>query len=256
MYEEREYREWVRHDDLVAFRVMEEETDLMVSGDTDLSDAAAEAISLYRKQIKGYILKDRKFLTALKPVKVRDDAPEIVREMAEAARIVGVGPMASVAGVIAERVGGDLLKLSKQIIVENGGDIFIRTSRERLLGIYAGGSPFTGRLALRIAPEQTPLGICTSSGTVGHSLSFGRADAAIILSRWTALADAAATATGNRVKTEADIQKGIDFARDVEGVEGVVVIVGKKIGAWGKVELVGYDCADINKGTSGERPQQ
>ena len=238
MYEEREYRKWVRHDDLVAVKVMEEETDLLVSGDSDLSAAAAESISLYRNQIKGYMLKDREFGTALKPVKVRDDAPEIVKEMAKAARIVGIGPMASVAGVMAERVGRDLLKLSQQIIVENGGDIFVKTNSERLLGIYAASSPFTGKLALKVKPEQTPLGVCTSSGTVGHSLSFGKADAAIVLSKWTALADAAATATGNVVETEADVQKGVDFARDIEGVEGVLVIFGDKIGAWGSIELV------------------
>lgn len=238
MYEERKYREWVRHDDLVAVRVVEEETDLLVSGDIDLSAAAAEAITKYRKQLKEYISKDRKFQLALKPLGVSDDAPEIVKEMAEAARIVGVGPMASVAGAMAERVGRDLLGLGEQIIVENGGDIFIKTSSKRLLGIYAGDSPFTGRLALQIDPDQTPLGICTSSGTVGHSLSFGRADAVVVLSKWTALADAAATATGNLVKTEDDVQKAVDFARAIEGVEGLVVIIGEKIGAWGKIEIV------------------
>ena len=238
MYEERKYREWVRHDDLVAVRVVEEETDLLVSGDIDLSAAAAEAITKYRKQLKEYISKDRKFQLALKPLGVSDDAPEIVKEMAEAARIVGVGPMASVAGAMAERVGRDLLGLSEQIIVENGGDIFIKTSSKRLLGIYAGDSPFTGRLALQIDPDQTPMGICTSSGTVGHSLSFGRADAVVVLSKWTALADAAATATGNLVKTEDDVQKAVDFARAIEGVEGLVVIIGEKIGAWGKIEIV------------------
>jgi ApbE superfamily uncharacterized protein (UPF0280 family) len=239
MYEERKYREWIRHDDLVAVRVVEEETDLLVSGDIGLSAAAAEAIAKYRKQIKVYIVRDRKFQSALEPVEVEEDAPEIIKEMAEAARIAGVGPMASVAGAVAERVGRDLLGLSQQIIVENGGDIFIKTSSKRLLGIYAGSSPFTGKLALRIDPDQTPLGICTSSGTVGHSLSFGRADAVVVLSEWTALADAAATATGNLVKAGEDVQKAVDFARAIEGVEGVVVIVGKKIGAWGKIEIVG-----------------
>lgn len=239
VYEEREYREWVRHDDLVAVRVVEEETDLLVSGDADLSAAAAEAIAKYRKQIKGYILGDKRFQSALEPVVVKDDAPEIVKEMAEAARIVGVGPMASVAGAMAERVGSDLLCISKQVIVENGGDIFVNTSTERFLGIYAGSSPFTGKLALKIEPDRTPLGICTSSGTVGHSLSFGKADAAIVLSKWTALADAAATATGNLVKTEEDIQKAVEFAKAIEGIEGVVVIMGDKIGVWGKIEIVG-----------------
>jgi len=238
MYEERRYREWVKHDDLVVFRVVEEETDLLISGDADLSAAAAEAVAMYRKQLKEYIAGDRKFLLTLEPMEVKEDAPEIVKEMAEAAKIAGVGPMAAVAGAVAERVGRDLLRLSKQIIVENGGDIFIKTSRKRLLGVYAGSSPFTGKLALQIKPDQTPIGVCTSSGTVGHSLSFGKADAAIILSKWTALADAVATATGNLAKREEDIQKAVNFARSIEGIEGVVVIMDKKIGAWGKIEIV------------------
>ncbi len=239
MYEKRKYREWVKPDDLTAVKVIQEETDLLVSGDVDLSVAAAAAIAKYRNQIKGYIVRNKGFQPALEPVEVSDEAPEIIKEMSRAASIVGVGPMASVAGAVAERVGRDLLKLSKQIIVENGGDIFIKTAGERLLGIYAGSSPFTGKLALKIKPDQTPLGICTSSGTVGHSLSFGKADAAIVLSKWTALADAAATATGNLVKTEDDVQKGVEFAKAIEGVEGVVVIMGEKIGAWGKIEIVG-----------------
>lgn len=238
MYEERKYREWVKHDDLVAVRAMEDETDLMISGDVDLSDEAMEAISRYREQVKGYISKNSNFQSSLKPIDVKNDAPDIVKEMAKAAKIAGIGPMASVAGAMAEQVGHYLLNYSKQIIVENGGDIFIKTTEERLLGIYAGDSPFTGKLALRIEPDKTPLGVCTSSGTIGHSLSFGKADAAIILSKWTALADAVATATGNIIKTEDDIQKGVDFAREIEGIEGVLVIVDKKIGAWGKIEIV------------------
>ena len=238
MYEERKYRKWVKHEDLIAVRVAEEETDLLVSGDIDLSDATAKAIAKYRKQLKEYIAKDKEFHSALKPVEVKYNAPKMVKEMAKAGRIVGVGPMASVAGVMAERVGRDLLGISKQIIVENGGDIFIKTSKERLLGIYASNSPFTGKLALKIKPAQTPMGICTSSGTVGHSLSFGKADAAIIMSKWTALADAAATATGNLVQTEEDIQKAIEFAISIKGVEGAIVIIGEKIGAWGKIEVV------------------
>lgn len=238
MYEERTYREWVRQADLVTFEVVDGETDLLISADIDLSAEALEYIAGYRKQLKEYIARDVRFLKTLEPMELKDDAPDIAEEMIKAAKLAGVGPMAAVAGAIAERVGRDLLKFSKQIIIENGGDIFIKSNTQRLMGIYAGKSPFTGKLALRIEGEQTPLGICTSSGTVGHSLSFGKADAVIILSKWTALADTVATATGNMVKTEEDIQKAIDFARNIEGIEGVIVIIGKKIGAWGKVEIV------------------
>ncbi len=238
MYEERKYREWVKNNELITTKVMEEETDILVSGAIDLSTQAGESVSKYRRQIKDYIRKCKNFLTALEPIEVYDDAPQIVKEMASAAKIANVGPMAAVAGALAEYVGNDLLKFSDQIIIENGGDIFMKVRNKKLMGIYAGNSPFTGKIGIQIEPEQTPIGICTSSGTVGHSLSFGRADAAVILSKRTALADAVATATGNIIKTEDDIHKGIDFAKSINGIEGVIIIVGSKIGIWGNVRIV------------------
>jgi uncharacterized protein len=158
--------------------------------------------------------------------------------MEEAGETVGVGPMAAVAGAFAEFVGRELLRFTTEVIVENGGDIFIKTGKKRLVGVYAGKSPYTGKIALQIEPADTPLGVCTSSGTVGHSLSFGKADAVIVLSPSTSLADAAATAIGNIVKEETDIQRALDFARGVAGLSGVVLIINDKMGVWGKVNLV------------------
>ena len=149
--------------------------------------------------------------------------------------------MAAVAGAIAGFVGRELLDFSPEVIVENGGDIYLRTLRRRTIGIFAGGSPLTGKLGLQIEPEDTPLGICTSSGTVGHSLSFGRADAVIVLADSATLADAAATAIGNRVSDVADIEKGIEFARGIGKLKGVVIIKDDKLGVWGEVKLVPTD---------------
>jgi hypothetical protein len=106
------------------------------------------------------------------------------------------------------------------------------------VGVYAGESPFTGKIALEIRPEETPLGVCTSSGTVGHSLSLGTADAVIVVSRSTALADAAATAIGNRVSTADDIDVAIGQAQTIDGLAGVVVIKEDRMGMWGNVKLV------------------
>ena len=144
-----------------------------------------------------------------------------------------MGPMAAVAGAISEFVGKGLLNFSSEVIVENGGDIFMQSQSDRIAGIYAGDSPLSQKIGLKIPAEDTPMGICTSSGKIGHSLSFGKADAVVILSKDTALADAAATAVGNIVISAGDIQKGINFAKMIEGVLGVVVIVEDKLGAWG-----------------------
>ncbi|GAI31340.1 unnamed protein product [marine sediment metagenome] len=150
---------------------------------------------------------------------------------------MGIGPMASVAGAIAEFVGSQLLDSSPEIIVENGGDIYLKSFGERLIGIYAGKSPLTGKIGLEINGQDTPMGICTSSGTVGHSLSRGKADAVIVLSKSAALADAAATAIGNLIIQPDDIPSGIEFAQGIDGLKGVIIIQGDKMGLWGEVKI-------------------
>jgi len=145
--------------------------------------------------------------------------------------------MAAVAGAIAEFVGSELLAFSPEVIVENGGDIYLRSLRKRVIGIYAGKSPLTGKIGLEINGADTPLGICTSSGTIGHSLSYGKADAVIALSKSAILADAAATAIGNLIKELADISSGIELAKSIEGLKGVIIIIGSNMGLWGEVKI-------------------
>ena len=238
MYEPRFYRLWSEDKDLVSFNVVVKETDLYIRAKHDLTAKAREVVIQQRAFIEDYIRQHPGFTVALKPFPVADDAPDIVREMAAAGDKVGVGPMAAVAGVIAEKVGRELLKLSPEVLVENGGDIFLRTLKKRRVGIYTGKPPFDGRIALEIKAGETPLGVCTSSGTVGHSLSFGSADAVIVLSACTALADAAATAIGNIIRENADIDSGTAFARKIEGLSGVAIIKDDRMALWGKIRLV------------------
>lgn len=238
-YEPRFYRDWSRDRDLISFTVTVKESDLHVRATRNLSRKALRVLLKHRGALEEYIGRHPGFQTALAPLQVGPDAPFIVRDMAEAAEKAGVGPMAAVAGAIAEHVGRELLPFSREIIVENGGDLFLKTRKARSIGIYAGrSSPFSGRLALRIEPGETPLGICTSAGTVGHSKSFGRCDAAVLLAASASLADAAATAVANLIQSAADIEKGIQFARGMDGIRGVVIIKDDRIGAWGDVRLV------------------
>ena len=238
MHEPRTYRHWIKDSDLVSFNAVVRETDLYIRAQRNLKDLAVKAIKKHRKPLEEYITSHPLFLHSLEPCAVEDDAPAIVKNMAHAARIVGVGPMAAVAGAIAESVGKELLAYSDEVIVENGGDIFMKSSRKRLIGIYAGDSPFTGKLALEINPEDTPLGICTSSGTVGPSLSLGIADAVITLATSAALADAAATAVGNLVGSPSDLPRGLEKAKTIPGLTGTVIIIGDRLGAWGDIELI------------------
>lgn len=239
MFKEREYRRWVKSDGLVTFEVKEAQTDLLISASRNLEKQARESVLNLRGQIESYIKKDRSFYSSLEPVKVASDAPDIVKTMSGAAEKAGVGPMAAIAGAIAEYVGRGLAVYSDEIIVENGGDIFIKTNIIRRIGIFAGEfSPFTGKIALEIGPSQKGVGVCTSSGTISHSLNFGKADAVCIISDNTALADAVATIAGNAIKAKDDIEKGINIAKSVDGVKGVLIIIQDKMGSWGDIKLV------------------
>lgn len=238
MYQPRTYRHEIKDDDLVSFMVAVKETDLYIRAERDLAREALAAINEVRGPLELYIRDHPLFLHSLEPLGVEDGAPPIVRAMAEAARLANVGPMAAVAGAMAEMVGRKLLEFSAEVIVENGGDIFLKVNTPRHIGIYAGGSAFTGRLAIVVEPGQTPLGVCTSSGTVGPSLSLGIADAAVITAPSAALADAAATAVGNMVRSEQDIDAAIALGRQINGVTGIVVIAGGSMGAWGDIRLV------------------
>jgi ApbE superfamily uncharacterized protein (UPF0280 family) len=237
MYEERTYRELVKTDDLVNFEVIVKETDLLVRAERDLSKETRESIFKYRHQLETYIAMRPEFVKSLIPVNEDPHAPEIVKEMIRVSALARVGPMAAVAGAMAEYVSKDLIEISKEVIVENGGDIYLVTSRERMVGIYAGTSPLSMKLGIVVLPGDSPMGVCTSSGTVGPSLSFGKADAVCILSKSAALADAAATAVGNVVREKKDIERGLEKGKEVEGVLGTLIIVGERMGAWGNIRL-------------------
>jgi ApbE superfamily uncharacterized protein (UPF0280 family) len=237
MYEKRTYRNLVKTDDLAKFEVIVKETDLLVRADRDFSKETRESVLKYRHQLETYIAMNADFKRSLVPLSDDPYAPEIVREMIRTSQAAHVGPMAAVAGAMAESVSKDLLELSKEVILENGGDIYLATSKERTIGIYAGDSPLSFKIGMTIFPEETPLGVCTSSGTVGPSLSFGKADAVCILSKSAALADAAATAVGNVVKEKKDIELGLRVGKEIAGVQGILIIVQEKLGVWGNIKL-------------------
>jgi len=236
-YQERSYRNLLPDHGLFSFQVAVKETDLYIKATQNLREMARQAIIHHRFQLEQYISKHPDFFRSLVPLPPDEFAPPIVRDMLQAAHSAGVGPMAAVAGAMAESVGKDLLANSAEVIVENGGDIFIYSARELKVGIFAGKSPLSFRVGLKIPAANHGWGVCTSSGIVGPSLSFGRADAVCVLAPSASLADAAATAVGNLVGSSADLPKGLEKAQTIPGLTGVVIIIGDKLGAWGEVEL-------------------
>ena len=228
-----QYRGFVTSGDLVSSTVVVRQTNLLVSGFSDLGKEAGRLVRKFRREIEDYIEKHQSFERSLVPIKADPAAPGIVKTMIEAAARTGVGPMASVAGAIAEYVGQGLMQRSRDVIVENGGDIFIRSAVRRQVLLLAESSELSA-IRIVLPPSPEPVGLCTSSGTLGHSLSFGRADAVTVLWSSASLADAAATAIANEVKDHGDIRKGIRRAQEI-GVKGVVIVVQGHIGAWGNI---------------------
>lgn len=237
-HQKRTYRNRVTAKGLVSFHLAVKETDLWVSADRRLEEETRDLIFDCRHQLERYIQSHPEFLTTLQPYGDDPYAPPLVREMIEATRGIGVGPMASVAGSIAEYVAEGLLQWTEQVIVENGGDIFLKVNRPVTVSLLAGESPLSGKIGLMIPEEKMPLGICSSSGTVGHSLSLGIADLVCVLSPSAVLADGAATALGNRIRSKKDLEEIAFWADRVRGIWGGVVILGDKMATWGDIELV------------------
>lgn len=240
--EERFYRHVMGSPDLACFQVMEGESDLWVAVDREswspgLPDRVRELVRRVRGDVESYIARDSSFLTSLEPVAVAGDAPAIVREMAHAASCVGVGPMAAIAGAVAEAVGRALLPRAREVIVENGGDIFLCSRKPRRVAILAGTSPFSLRVGLLIPGDGGPMAVCTSAGRWGHSLSLGCADAAVAVAASGALADAGATRLGNLVHEVADLSAALEQARGLPGLVGVVLVKDSRMAAWGEIQL-------------------
>ncbi|HSQ86392.1 MAG TPA: UPF0280 family protein [Desulfobacterales bacterium] len=236
--QKRSYRNLVLKDNLVDFRITVKETDLLVQALKPLEDITRELVLENRGYIENYIKRYPEFARTLKPWRVRGPEPKIINEMALAGEKAGVGPMAAVAGAIAEHVGNGLLKHSDEVVVENGGDVFLRLNNPVTIGIFAGTSPLSLRMGICVDSKERPISVCTSSGTVGHSLSLGQADAVCVVSDSCSLADAAATSIGNRVTSKSHIQSAIDFGKHIEGVRGIVVIIGNDVGIWGDLKVV------------------
>jgi len=215
---------------------------------SDQYPAITREIRKQRQILSEYISRHEEFLHALSPVTLLADAPEIAVRMHEASLKTGVGPMAAVAGVTAQiSAEAALAAGAKEAIVENGGDIYISANSDITIGLYAGDSPLSGKLGLSINAAELPLGICSSSGKMGHSLSLSDCDLATVTSKNTALADAAATLACNLVKSADSIASVMEKIENIPGVLGVLIIKDDHIGMSGKLpELVKLDDADFS----------
>ncbi len=240
---DRAYRDAVRPQaGEVRFRVGVEQTDLLVVAEKDLQKEIAAFVTQVRGEIKTWIMFHPEFAESLEPVAVDSAAPEVIRAMAKAAAICGVGPMASVAGAVAQAVGDHFAGESPNLLVENGGDTYLCSTRERVVALLA--EPDSGAmLGLRIEADAFPVAVCASSATIGHSLSLGSGDLVAVRARDGRLADAAATALCNVLREKSDLDRVINEAKRLaeHGLQGIFAQLGDTMAAWGEIELVALD---------------
>ncbi|MCM8825694.1 MAG: UPF0280 family protein [Candidatus Omnitrophica bacterium] len=235
-YAERFYRNVVRTD-LIAFRITIEESDLFILAEKDLSTEAESELKRQRKILKQYIREFPDFYYTLEPIDCDESAPEIIRIMCKASFLCNVGPMATVAGAISEVIGKHLMNFSPQVIIENGGDIFLMTEKERIISIFSGNSPFSMKIGIRVKPRDYPFGVATSSATVGHSTSFGNADSVTVLCPESSLADGLATFFCN-IPIDAEFHNIKKNIIEFPFLEGIVIIKNNLMFSWGNLEIV------------------
>jgi uncharacterized protein len=239
----RSYRSLHEAQDLYYFRVKLKDTDLAIGVDqASYSDSlvawSEDEVRRLRGDLESYISLHPEFRTSFTPLPLLPGAPSLARGMAQAAYQTGVGPMAAVAGAMAQSMGQKLRTRVSQVIVENGGDIYMDSSVDRLVAVFAGRSKFSYKVAIKVAAGECPIGICTSSGTVGPSISLGKADAVVIKGNNAALADAAATGAANLIQTEKDLLLAVNYIQTIPGITGILAIKGDRMAAWGNVEII------------------
>ncbi|MDD4172212.1 MAG: UPF0280 family protein [Syntrophomonas sp.] len=239
----RSYRSLHKAKDLHYFNISLKETDLAIGVDMEsyndgLLSLCKQEVRRLRGDLETYISLHPDFRTSFEPLTLLPGAPPLAVIMARAAMQAAVGPMAAVAGALAEAIGQKLKRQVSEVVVENGGDLYIDSSRERLVSVFAGRSKFSHKIAIKVLPAESPLGICTSSGTVGPSISLGKADAVVIKGRNAALADAVATGAANRIQTEKDLLRAVEYVKTIKGITGILAIKDDRMAAWGNIEIV------------------
>ncbi|MDB4582166.1 UPF0280 family protein [Draconibacterium sp.] len=243
-YQPRTYRTQFNTKRFTGFEVIHLETDLWIGVDPasfnkKMKVVAQAKMESLRQKFDNYIQSEPFFKKSLKPFQPAEAAPLEAKEMALAAEKAGIGPMSAVAGLFAREVGEELIQnfSVNELVIENGGDIYVLLKDELVFSVFAGESILSERIGLVISPEKQKLGICTSAGTVGPSLSYGKADAVVVVCEDILLADALATALGNKVKTPNDVEKVINHSEGFPEILSLLIICEDKIGVRGEFEM-------------------
>jgi len=236
MYTERYYRNWTSSSGLATCRVVVGESDLQIYAERCLRKEAILILGSIRRALHEHIALNPVFRRSLTPL-ISGSTHPLVRRMEDAGREWNTGPMAAVAGAVAQEVGTALLNHSKTVIVENGGDIWAYSARPLEFLVYPGEeSPLSGGIGFSVNASRG-VAVCTSSGKVGPSFSMGRADAVTVIHSCAARADAAATALANRIHGESDVARIVEEVACRRKLKGIIATCGESIGIWGEIHL-------------------
>lgn len=240
------YRNKISAEGRYSFRLDYKYSGLYIMCDRDISSGLKEPVLNFYRDIETAIVGETNFEKSLVPLKAGKDSPRTIKEMCSAGEVFSVGPMASIAGALCDHLAKSLTDRCSFLMIENGGDVYIKSNGPLEVGIFTKNAYFKDKLTLLIEAEQTPCGICSSSGSFGHSLSLGKSDLVTVLSRTATIADAAATAIANTINSEEDIDKAIARFKEYREVEGLIIIRNKRIGLWGKLQLAPVQKREVN----------
>ena len=231
------YRNKISAEGRYSFRLDYKYSGLYIICDRDISGELEEPVLSFYRDIETVIAGQTDFEKSLAPIEAGKDLPRIIKEMCGAGEVFSVGPMASIAGALCDHLAKTLKDRCSFLMIENGGDVYIKSGDPLEVGIFTKNIYFKDKLILLIEAGQTPCGICSSSGSFGHSLSLGKSDLVTVLSRTATIADAAATSIANTINSEKDIDTAIARFSQYREVEGLIIIKNKRIGLWGKLQL-------------------
>ena len=231
------YRSRVKNREEFSYRVVYKNTEFIISSSSDISDRIEKPLRDIYRDLESVIAEDPFFLKSLSPVVPKDFYPPSIKRMCGLSSEFNVGPMAAVAGTVNDYVASQIPVDAEDLIIENGGDVYIRSGRDVITGIYVKNPFFKDSLAVRIKASSTPCGLCSSSGTFGHSLSMGKCDLAVVLSTSSISADAAATAIANSVEKIEDVEEALNEYKRFDSITGILIIKDDRIGIWGEFEL-------------------
>lgn len=242
--EPRTYRNHFRNENLVYFSVKVKEADVYIGLTSSsfypgLPGEMFMVLSNLMFQLETHIAINPEFQTSLVPLKPDVNDCPIVKDMFDASEKAGTGPMAAVAGAINLYLAKALVKYAKpeEWLIENGGDVYCKFNHEVNFAVYAGKSPLSGIIGIKIPGSHFPVGVCTSSGTVGHSFSFGKADAACVVCSDVCLADALATQLGNQISNPDDLEGMVSLFSQDPLVMGSLAVLGDRCAMAGDIQF-------------------